>query len=167
MHSLFAHRRTAAHAAGVTITPRMFILQLGVARSRPALRLFNVLPPKSRRGLRKVDVLQRSPPPSLPNILECSLLLAVEATKVGQSVYGAVAAAEQSLREALGAIGGRSLVRTDITNKRCGDQRGRPLAGNGRRRGQDSASVGSARKRSSSQSCNATRSRGPGLWGGD
>jgi len=40
-----------------------------------------------------------------------SLLLAVEAVKLGQSVHGVpVAAAEQSLREALGVIGGRALA---------------------------------------------------------
>src|SRR5271165_464963 len=42
-----------------------------------------------------------------------SLLLAVEAVKAGQSLHGVrVAAAEQSLREALGFVGGRSIIRS-------------------------------------------------------
>src|SRR5208282_3472833 len=43
-----------------------------------------------------------------------SLLLAVEAVKVQQSLHGIpLAAAEQSLREALGVIGGRLAARAD------------------------------------------------------
>jgi WD40 repeat protein len=43
-----------------------------------------------------------------------SLLLAVEAVKVGQSLHGVrVAAAEQSLREALSSVGGRPVARAD------------------------------------------------------
>ena len=55
-----------------------------------------------------------------------SLLLAVEAVKAGQPLHGVrVAAAEQSLREALGFIGGRSLAITHVrSNKCCGDQPG-------------------------------------------
>jgi hypothetical protein len=48
---------------------------------------------------------------SLSKYPQRSLLLAVEAVKVGQSLHGVrVAAAEQSLREALASIGGRPLV---------------------------------------------------------
>src|SRR5262249_33273237 len=43
-----------------------------------------------------------------------SLLLAVEAVKAGQSLHGVrVAAAEQSLREALSVVGGRLLVHSN------------------------------------------------------
>jgi WD40 repeat protein len=43
-----------------------------------------------------------------------SLLLAVEAVKAGQSLHGdRLAAAEQSLREALASIGGRQVARSD------------------------------------------------------
>jgi len=43
-----------------------------------------------------------------------SLLLAVEAVKAGQSLHGVrAAAAEQSLREALGVVGGRPLVHSN------------------------------------------------------
>ena len=62
---------------------------------------------------------------ALTNYPQRSLLLAVEAVKVEQPLHGVrVAADEQSLREALGVIGGRLVARSEGTCNDCGDQPG-------------------------------------------
>jgi WD40 repeat protein len=65
---------------------------------------------KNRRGLRRADVSPQNLPPRLTKYPQRSLLLAVEAAKLGQTLHRKGAAGgEQPLREALAHVGGRAL----------------------------------------------------------
>lgn len=70
-------------------------------------------PPKNRLGLRRVDALLRSLTLRLAKYPLRSLLLAVEAVKVEKPLMEYGWADEQSLRGALGSIGGRLVARAD------------------------------------------------------